>query len=336
MEPLRIGVLGAARISELAIVEPAKVSGARLVAVAARDRERAERFAHDHGVERVHDSYDGVLTDPEVEVVYNPLANALHGPWNLRAIASGKHVLSEKPFASNATEARMVRDASITAGVTVIEALHYLHHPLFRRVLELLDDGTLGRLQSVTAPMRMPAPDDADPRWDLRLAGGSTMDLGCYALHAVRTIGRHHAGAPNLVSATAGEREGHPGVDEWLTTEFSYPSGATATAGSHMAADEWDFSLTVTGDRGRARAHNFVQPHIDNRLTVTTADGEHEERLGDRSSYTCQLEALTAHLREGAPLPIDLDDAVAQMQSVDMAYESAGLAPRPALDLGSV
>lgn len=336
MEPLRIGVLGAARISQLAIVEPAEQCGARLVAVAARDRARAERFAADHGVERVHDSYADLLTDPEVEVVYNPLANALHGPWNLRAIASGKHVLSEKPFAANATEARVVRDAARTAGVTVVEAFHYLHHPLFRRVLEVLDDGTLGRLRSVIAPMRMPAPDEGDPRWDLRLAGGSTMDLGCYAIHAVRTIGRHHAGAPTLVAASAGEREGHPGVDEWLTAEYTYPGGATATAASHMAADEWDFSLTVTGERGRVVVRNFVQPHVDNSLTVTTSDGTREERLGDRSSYTHQVEALTAHLREGAPLPLDLDDAVAQMDAVDSAYELAGLAPRPALDLGDI
>src|SRR2546428_476155 len=100
MKPLRIGVLGAARIAELAIVDPAHTTGDRLVAVAARDRRRAEAFAAQHGVERVLDSYTDVITDPEVEVVYNPLANALHGPWNLAAISAGKHVLTEKPFAS--------------------------------------------------------------------------------------------------------------------------------------------------------------------------------------------------------------------------------------------
>jgi predicted dehydrogenase len=97
MDPLRIGILGAARIAELAIVSPAHTTGHRLVAVAARDRQRAEAFAAAHGVERVLDSYTDVVTDPEVEVVYNPLANVLHGPWNLAAIASAKHVLTEKP-----------------------------------------------------------------------------------------------------------------------------------------------------------------------------------------------------------------------------------------------
>ncbi|HEV3463343.1 MAG TPA: Gfo/Idh/MocA family oxidoreductase, partial [Actinomycetota bacterium] len=107
-EPLRIGVLGAARIAALAIVDPARTTGDRLVAVAARDRRRAEAFAASHGVERVLDTYADVVTDPEVEVVYNPLANGLHGPWNLAAIAAGKHVLTEKPSASNAEEAREV------------------------------------------------------------------------------------------------------------------------------------------------------------------------------------------------------------------------------------
>jgi predicted dehydrogenase len=122
-EPLRLGVLGASRIATLAIVDPAHTTGDRLVAVAARDRGRAEAFAASHGVERMLDSYADVVADPEVEVVYNPLTNGLHGPWNLAAIAAGKHVLTEKPSASNATEAREVRDAATAAGVTLLEAL---------------------------------------------------------------------------------------------------------------------------------------------------------------------------------------------------------------------
>src|SRR4051812_44301115 len=108
--PLRIGILGAARIAELAIVKPAKATGTRLVVIGARDRRRAEAFATVHGVERAVGSYEEVLADPDVEVVYNPLPNALHGPWNLAAMRAGKHVLSEKPFASNAVEATLVRD----------------------------------------------------------------------------------------------------------------------------------------------------------------------------------------------------------------------------------
>lgn len=186
--PLRIGVLGAARISELSIAGPARTAGHRLVAVAARDRSRAERFAALHGVERVLGSYEEVIADPEVEAVYNPLANALHAPWNLAAVRAGKHVLTEKPSASNAEEAREVRDAAAAAGVTVMEGFHYLYHPVTRRLHELLDSGELGELRAVEADMIMPAPDDTDPRWSYELAGGALMDLGCYSLHANRAL----------------------------------------------------------------------------------------------------------------------------------------------------
>jgi predicted dehydrogenase len=329
MEPLRIGVLGAARIAGLAIVGPARTTGDRLVAVAARDRQRAEAFAAEHSVEQVLDAYADVVTDPEVEVVYNPLANALHGPWNLAAIAAGKHVLTEKPFASNAEEAREVRDAATRARVTALEGFHYLHHPVTRRLHELLGSGELGHLRHVEVDMVIPAPADDDPRWSLPLAGGALMDLGCYGLHAHRVLAPWAGGPPRLVAARGGERAGHPGVDEWLHADLEFPGGAKGSARCHMAGDERRMTYRIVGDRGEATAVNFVEPHLDDRITVTTPDGERVEELGRRSSYTYQLEALRAHLREGARLPIDTDDAVDTMQLIDDCYRAAGFLPRP-------
>jgi len=329
MEPLRIGVLGAARIAELAIVGPARATGDRLVAVAARDRRRAEAFAAQHGVERVLGSYTDVVTDPEVEVIYNPLANALHAPWNLAAIAAGKHVLTEKPFASNADEARDVRDAADKAGVTVLEGFHYVHHPVTRRLHQLLDSGELGELRHVEADMVIQPPAEDDPRWSLALAGGALMDLGCYSLHAHRMLAPWAGGPPRLVAARAGERPGRPGVDEWLTADLEFPSGATGTARCNMAGDERRMTYHIVGSRGEAKAANFAQPHLDDRAIIKTANGERVEQLGKRSSYTYQLEALSAFLRHRVPLPIDLDDAVHTMQLIDDCYRAAGLAPRP-------
>lgn len=124
MSGLRIGVLGASRIAESAIVEPANILGHRLVACAARDRSRAEAFASKHGVERVLSSYQDVIDDPDVDVIYNPLANSLHAPWNLAAVEAGKPVLTEKPFARNRDEAASVAAAATKAGVTVMEGFH--------------------------------------------------------------------------------------------------------------------------------------------------------------------------------------------------------------------
>ncbi|MBT2416403.1 Gfo/Idh/MocA family oxidoreductase [Streptomyces sp. ISL-22] len=328
-EPLRVGVLGAARITELSLVGPARTTGHRLVAVAARDRSRAEAFAEEHDVERVVDSYADLLADPEVEVVYNPLANGLHGPWNLAALAAGKHVLTEKPSASNAEEAAEVREAAAKAGTVFMEAFHYLFHPVTRRLHELLASGELGELQRVETLVAIPAPDDADPRWSLTLAGGAVMDLGCYSLHAVRMLAPWAGGAPRLVSARGGERAGAPGVDEWLDADLEFPGGATASARCHMAYGELEMSCRIVGSRGEAFAPNFVLPHRDDRVVVRTPDGERTERLGTRSSYTYQLEALAAHIRRDAPLPLDADDALATMSLIDDAYRAAGFEPRP-------
>ncbi|MEV0222003.1 Gfo/Idh/MocA family oxidoreductase [Streptomyces sp. NPDC050704] len=328
-EPLRIGLLGAARISDRSLIGPAHATGHRLVAVAARDRSRAETFAAEHGIERVLDSYADLVTDPEVEVIYNPLANGLHGPWNLAALAAGKHVLTEKPSASNTAEAVEVRDAAAKAGTAFMEGFHYLFHPVTRRLHELLDSGELGELRHVEALVAVPAPPDTDPRWSLPLAGGALMDLGCYSLHALRMLAPWAGGPPTLVSARGGGREGAPEVDEWLDADLAFPSGATGSARCHMDYSELRMSCRIVGSRGEATALNFVLPHLDDRVVVRTAAGERTEELGRRSSYTYQLEAFAAHVRHGAALPLDVEDAVTTMRLIDDCYRGAGFQPRP-------
>lgn len=329
MEPLRLGVLGAARIAENSIVIPARLTDTRLVAVAARDRRRAEAFAAIHGVERVLDSYAEVVADPEVEAIYNPLANGLHGPWNLAAIAAGKHVLSEKPFASNAEEAEEVRDAGRRAGVIVVEGFHYLYHPVTRRLHELVATGELGEIERVEVTMVNPACAPEDPRWSLELAGGALMDLGCYSLHAHRVLAPWLGGEPALVAARGGERDGLPGVDEWIDADLVFPSGATGLARCHMAGEKQQLTYRVAGSRGEATVANFILPHTDDRLFVKSAAGERVEHLGSRSSYTYQLEAFTAFVRGGVRMPTDSDDAVLTMRLIDQVYRAIGLEPRP-------
>lgn len=329
MEPLRIGVLGAARIAENGIVTPARLTGARLVAVAARDRSRAEAFAATHGVERVLDSYADVVADPEVEAIYNPLANGLHPAWNLAAIAAGKHVLSEKPFAADAAEAEEVRDAGARAGVVVVEGFHYLYHPVTTRLHELLATGELGDLERIETTMVIPPPPPDDPRWSLPLAGGALMDLGCYSLHAQRVIAPWGGGEPSLVGCRGGERAGLPGIDEWVDADLAFPSGATGLARCHMAGEAREMTYRIVGSSGAAMVANFVLPHLDDRLFVTTAVGDRVEHLGTRSSYTYQLEAFTAFVREGVPMPTDSDDAVATMRLIDQCYGAIGLQRRP-------
>ncbi len=330
MEPLRIGVLGAARISDRAIVEPAKLTGHRLVAVAARDRGRAEEFAAASGVERVLDSYQAVIDDPEVEAIYNPLPNGLHGPWNLRAIAAGKHVLSEKPSASNAAEAREVCEAVTASNVRFMEALHYRYHPVINRMLDIAASGELGALSSIDVHMSFPLTRTDDPRWDFDLAGGAVMDVGCYAIHGLRTLGAVAGGEPSVVSASAIERVGHPGTDETMEADLVYPSGLTAHFVSSFTVPEVDFTMRIIGSKGEALAHNFCTPGLDDRVSVTVDGAGRVEELGRKSSYTYQLEAFADHVRSGAPIHTDAQDALVQAELIDAVYAAAGLPARPA------
>lgn len=326
MNGLRIGVLGASRIAEVAIVEPAQILGHRLVACAARDKARASVFAEKYDVERVLGSYQDVIDDAEVDVVYNPLANSLHAPWNLAAVRAGKPVLTEKPFARDRVEAATVRDAAASAGVTVMEGFHYLFHPVTRRLQQLLEDGTLGELRHVEAVMRMPAPDPADLRWSLDLAGGVMMDLGCYGLHAQRLFGRFAGGAPTVASASAVQR--YPGVDESIDVDLEFPNGATGVSRNSMIDPDYLFTLKVVGSKGEAFAHNYIKPNEDDRVSVTVGSKTTVEQLGTRSSYTYQLEAFADHVVNGAALPLDAADAVTNMAMVDDAYRAAGMSPR--------
>src|SRR5215470_5042083 len=150
--PLRFGILGAARIAPMALVRPARrVPEATVLAVAARDPGRARQFAARHGIPRVHESYDALLADPEIEAVYNPLPNALHAPWTIRALEAGKHVLCEKPFAASVAEARAMAEAAANTGRFLMEAFHYRYHPLFARLRAILGSGELGEMRRLEA-----------------------------------------------------------------------------------------------------------------------------------------------------------------------------------------
>ncbi|HET6503739.1 MAG TPA: Gfo/Idh/MocA family oxidoreductase [Amycolatopsis sp.] len=334
MEPLRIGILGAARIAGLAIVAPARELGHRLVAVAARDRDRAAAFAAEHGVERVSGSYADLLADPEVEVVYNGLVNGWHGPWNLAAIAAGKHVLTEKPFSSNAEEARVVRDAAARAGVQVLEGFHYLYHPVTSWLLETIGSGKLGEVREVEVVVDIEAPRSDDPRWSLDIAGGAVMDVGCYGVHLLRQLAPW-TGAPRVASARGVHRAGLSDVDEHMAVEFAFPSGAVGRMRCGMNADRLEFSCRVVGSAGTVMVQNFVRPDMDDTVVLTTEAGRTVRNLGRRPSYSFQLEALAAQLRGGTGWRNDMDDAVATMELIDDCYRAAGFPVRPRSEIRS-
>jgi len=321
---LRIGILGAARIAPAALLKPARrVGGVSVSAIAARDPQRAQKFASKHGIARVHTSYDELIADPDVEAVYIPLPNGLHAEWTLRALAAGKHVLCEKPFTANAAEAERVADAAESSALVVMEAFHYRYHSLAERMRTIAHDGTLGEITSVRTSLCFPLPVFSDIRYNYSLAGGASMDC-CYPVHALRLLG---PGEPTVVSASAKVLKRSAGrIDRAMTAHFSFPGGATGRTDASM----WSHRLLrihaeVVGTRGRMRVLNYVAPQLYNRLTVTVDGRTTRERVRGEPTYDAQLRAFVAAVREGTPFPTTPRDAVVTMRLLDDIYRAAGL-----------
>jgi predicted dehydrogenase len=333
VKPLRIGVLGAARISPNAIVTPSQTGLGRLVAVAARDEARSRKFAEDHGVEKILDSYQEVLDDPDVEVVYNPLPNGLHAVWNLRALEAGKHVLSEKPAVANAEQAREILEAATSSKAKFMEAFHYRYHPVMEKMLDLVASGELGVILHVDIEAGFPLDAQDDVRLDFELAGGALMDVGCYAVHALRHIGTSLGGEPTVTSATATESETHPGIDEHMEATLQFPSGATARFVTSFGFTTPRFTLRIEGDQSLAYAYNFLAGQDDDRVIVIRGGIPAVSYLGTTPSYEYQLQALRNHIKKGSPIHSGPEDSLAQAELIDALYEAAGLPIRPSVDV---
>lgn len=319
---LRIGILGAARIAPASVIKPAERNREVVVAaVAARDRARAERFARKHGIPQVYDSYRALIDAPDLDAVYIPLPNGLHGRWTRAAVQAGKHVLCEKPFTANAAEAAEIAALASASDRVVMEAFHYRYHPLIAAAEQIIASGELGTLRRVETALCFPLPKFSDIRYDYALAGGALMDAGCYAVHMARVLGGE---TPEVIGAQAKLREPH--IDRAMTAELRFPSGHTG----HIQCSMWSAAVlrvgaTVIGERGRMRLVNPVLPHLGHLLTVRSQGGRRVRRFGHRTSYDYQLDAFAAAVLRGEPVATGPSDAVHTMTVIDAIYRTAGL-----------
>ena len=323
--PIRIGVLGAAGIVPMALTNPARsVPEAQVLAIAARDPKRAQAFARKHRIARVHQTYSDLLADPEIDAIYNPLPNSLHAEWTIRALRAGKHVLCEKPFASNAQEAAEMAKTANETGLVLSEAFAYRYHPLTARVKEIITRGELGTIRHIEAQFCFLLPSPNNIRFNYQLAGGALMDCGCYPVSLIR----HLAGAEPIVNR-AEARLFAPQVDHKMSADLSFADGRTAHLVCDMLSPRlFRSTLKVEGEAGQLSVINPYHPHWFNWLTVRGRTGSHSGHVRGENSYALQLRAFIRAIRGEMKLNTNPADAIGNMRVIDSIYEKARLKQR--------
>ncbi|MHA7898246.1 MAG: Gfo/Idh/MocA family protein [Henriciella sp.] len=323
MSGIGIGLLGAARITEKALVHPVQVTPqCRLAAIAARDRSRAEAYAKRHKVDQVVDSYAALIDSDEVDLVYNPLPINLHAEWTIKALDAGKHVLCEKPFAMNAQEAQAMLAAAERSGKRLIEAFHYRYHPAFETCLDWLAADEIGELKEIRARFDVQIKDNgSEIRHRVETGGGAMMDLGCYPLHWALTI---LGEAPTEVTASATLTP--VGVDETLQADLTFGSGAVAHLTTDMAmGTPFQADMKLVGSKGEIDFLNPLAPHDPRAPSRLTSSTRRDAEISPISTYTYQLATVLRAIQLGTPVPTEGDMILRQQTVLDQIYEAAGL-----------
>ena len=262
------------------------------VAIASRDRERAQRTADAHGVATVHGSYDELLADPSLDAVYIALANHLHHHWTLRALAAGKHVLCEKPLGCSGAEVRDMARAAHAAKRTLMEAFMYRFHPRMRRLRDRLDD-----VRHVHAAFAFSLNQKDGYRMHPDFGGGALLDVGCYTLD----VARWFCGEPRRVAAVV---SGEP-VDLSVAAALEFDGGRSATVWASFVAPEHQ-ALTIVSRHG---VEHLAQPF--------TAWRDPDD------PYQLMVEAFASSVLQGAPPPLSLDDSLATADLIDRVRSAA-------------
>ncbi|MEZ5737822.1 MAG: Gfo/Idh/MocA family oxidoreductase [Novosphingobium sp.] len=326
MGPTRWGVLSTAGIATKAVLPAIRAArNCDLLAIASRKQERAEAVALQFGVKRAYGSYDELLADPEIDVVYNPLPNHLHVPLTLKALQAGKHVLCEKPLAMTAADAISVAEAAAKAPRLVGEAFMTCHHPQWLRARELLRAGRIGTPAAIQALFSYRNTDPSNVRNQAEIGGGGLYDIGCYAIRAGRWFFETE---PEAVSVTM-DRDPVFGTDRTTSGVVRFPGGAqlTFTVATQSALAQ---QITILGTDGFLifdAPFNCPSDHAAQLIfddgTDLLESGRRIEVIPPADQYALQLEDFARSVQEGAPLATDAADAVRNAAAVEALVGAA-------------
>jgi predicted dehydrogenase len=309
------GFLSTANINDKVLAGARESDRVRVAAVASRDRERAEAYARERGIERAYGTYEELLADPEIEAVYISLPNSMHVEWSIRCLEAGKHVLCEKPLTRRPEEVERAFDAADRAGRILTEAFMWRHNPQTRRLVELVEGGAIGRLRLVRAVFSFPLRDSPNVRLSAELDGGGLMDVGCYCVSGVRLL----AGEPEEVYAQ--QVPASTGVDEVMTGTMRFAGDVLATIDCGLALPVRD-ELEAIGEEGSLFLDDpwhCTVPVIEHR----TDDGVERIELEPVNSYRLELENLSDAIRGEAEPLLGREDALGQARAIEALYRAA-------------
>jgi predicted dehydrogenase len=325
MSTLRWGILSTANIAtEKVIPGIRRAARCEIVAIASRDAETARRSADSLEIPRGHESYEALLADPEVDAVYIPLPNHLHAEWTISAARAGKHVLCEKPLALTAADAQRMADVCSEAGVHLMEAFMYRHHPSWVAVRELVASGRIGRLLAVQSWFGFYNDDPANIRNVRGFGGGALFDVGCYCINLSRML---FGTEPVGVSASV-VRDPATGVDI-LTSGILEFDGGNATFGCSIRTED-DQRVHIYGTDGRISIGIPFNIPPDRPTEVFVAHGGEPPvapaietlMFPAKDPYAAEAEVFAAAILDGLPTPVPPDDAIANMRVIERVFEA--------------
>ena len=317
--PLRWGLLCTARINR-AVIPPIRSSRkSQLVAVASRDAERASAYASTWGIPRFFSSYEALLEDPDIDVVYISLPNSMHAEWSIKAMQMGKHVLCEKPITTRSSDLEEVAEVALKSGRIITEAFMYRHHPQTLRVKEMIDNGEVGSLQLIQGTFGFLNTRSSDPRFDPALGGGSLWDVGCYPIsYACYLTGQMP------IEVFGHQVTGATGIDVLYTGYLFFPSGTICQFDCSFSSEP-RARLDLTGDKGTINIPEPYKPGKQTKLYVQKSGEKRTIDLKGKELYLGEIEDIENAILEGTQPRLSLMESKQTIQTIEALYKSSRL-----------
>jgi D-xylose 1-dehydrogenase (NADP+, D-xylono-1,5-lactone-forming) len=314
---LNWGILSTARISR-ALIPPLRASKRnQLVAVASRTQESADKYSAALKLSRAYGSYESLLADPEIDVIYNPLPNHLHAEWTIKAVEAGKHVLCEKPLALSGDEVDAVESAARKHGRIVAEAFMYRHHPQTLKVQQLVKSGVLGTLKLIRGSFSFDLTHEGDIRLDPAMGGGSIWDIGCYPISYARS-----ALGQNPREVFGWQVTGPTGIDETFVGQMRFDHDVLAQFDcSFVVPLRW--FMEIVGSEGALSIPGPFKPQTDEKIYLTRDDKTETIRVKGQELYIGEVEDMADAILLGHEPRISLEDSRANVIVISALLESA-------------